>query len=49
MVADMSVVSSSTDSNVIPVESADLFALDAGADIHLDEWIAPELADENGI
>jgi acyl-CoA hydrolase len=49
MVADMSVVSSSTDSNVIPVESADLFALDAGADIHLDEWIAPELADENGL
>jgi acyl-CoA hydrolase len=44
----MSVVSSS-DSNVIPVESADLFALDAGADIHLDEWIAPELADENGL
>ena len=48
MVGCMSVVSSS-DSNLIPEPSADPFALDAGADIHLDEWIAPELADENGL
>jgi acyl-CoA hydrolase len=48
MVARMSVVSSSI-STIVAIESADTYTTEASADVHLDEWIAPELVDDNGL
>jgi acyl-CoA hydrolase len=44
----MSVVSSSI-RTIVAIDSADTYTTDASADVHLDEWIAPELVDDNGL
>ena len=44
----MSVVSSSI-SAAVALESSDTYTNEASSDVHLDEWIAPELVDDNGL
>jgi acyl-CoA hydrolase len=43
----MSVVSSSI-SQIVAIESVDAYTTDS-SEVHLDEWIAPELVDDNGL
>ena len=45
----MSVVSSSISTIVQTIDNADSYTTEASADVHLDEWIAPELVDDNGL
>jgi acyl-CoA hydrolase len=50
MVAAMPVARSSlTRSNVIGADDAGHIAVDTNAEVHLDEWIAPEAVDDNGL
>lgn len=44
----MSVVSSSI-STIVATDSVDTYTTDSSSDVHLDEWIAPELVDDNGL
>lgn len=44
----MSVASSSI-STIVAIESADTYTTEASSDVHLDEWIAPEWVDDNGL
>jgi acyl-CoA hydrolase len=45
----MSVVSSSISTIVQTIDAADTYTSEASSDVHLDEWIAPELVDDNGL